>query len=302
MYTEFPVDGKMRELTRHGTDDFPIQYYVDELHRFSGHTIPLHWHPELEIWKAEGGNVTVQVGAETLLLEEGSAIFINANTLHGFTLPDETRTPACPNIVFKGELAAPVTSMIYKKYIAPILSDPCIPYILLQPSYAWQANILEHLEQIFFLMKTPAAPCPELGVQRELGWIWQLLWTNREQIPLSEGKKNERLLQVRIQKMLTFIHSSCPSRITLADIAASAGISKSEAARCFQACLLTSPVNYLLSLRIETARHALAASRDTVEEISASCGFQSASYFCRVFRKYTGMTPLQYRKEKNRLL
>lgn len=189
MYTEFPVDGKMRELTRHGTDDFPIQYYVDELHRFSGHTIPLHWHPELEIWKAEGGNVTVQVGAETLLLEEGSAIFINANTLHGFTLPDETRTPACPNIVFKGELAAPVTSMIYKKYIAPILSDPCIPYILLQPSYAWQANILEHLEQIFFLMKTPAAPCPELGVQRELGWIWQLLWTNREQIPLSEGKK-----------------------------------------------------------------------------------------------------------------
>ena len=45
MYTDFPVDGKMRELTRHGTDDFPIQYYVDELHRFSGHTIPLHWHP-----------------------------------------------------------------------------------------------------------------------------------------------------------------------------------------------------------------------------------------------------------------
>ena len=63
MYTEFPVDGKMRELTRHGTDDFPIQNYVDELHRFSGHTIPLHWHPELEIWKAEGGNVTVQVGS-----------------------------------------------------------------------------------------------------------------------------------------------------------------------------------------------------------------------------------------------
>ena len=163
------------------------------------------------------------MGAETLLLEEGSAIFINANTLHGFTLTDETRTPACPNIVFKGELAAPVTSMIYKKYIASDSQRSLHSLHSFAAVICLAGKYSEHLEQIFFLMKTPAAPCPELGVQRELGWIWQLLWTNREQIPLSEGKKNERLLQVRIQKMLTFIHSSCSSRITLADIAASAG-------------------------------------------------------------------------------
>ena len=35
----------------------------------------------------------------------------------------------------------------------------------------------------------------------------------------------------------------------------------------------------------------------TTEQISAACGFQSASYFCRMFRRYTGMSPRQYRNQ-----
>lgn len=105
------------------------------------------------------------------------------------------------------------------------------------------------------------------------------------------------LLQIRTQKMLSFIHSSYHLPISLADIARSAGISKSEASRCFQACLHTSPVSYLLSFRIRMARHALSTDQGTTEQISAACGFQSASYFCRMFRRYTGMSPRQYRNQ-----
>lgn len=45
------------------------------------------------------------------------------------------------------------------------------------------------------------------------------------------------------------------------------------------------------------ARHALSTGQGTTEQISAACDFQSASYFCRMFRRYTGMSPRQYRNQ-----
>lgn len=54
------------------------------LHLFSGQAIPLHWHGELEFWKAEGGTAQVQIGSQTVILPSGWGIFINANVLHGF--------------------------------------------------------------------------------------------------------------------------------------------------------------------------------------------------------------------------
>ena len=57
-FTQIALDERMRELTQHGAGDFPIQFYIDELFRFPGQCIPLHWHPELELWQARGGDVT----------------------------------------------------------------------------------------------------------------------------------------------------------------------------------------------------------------------------------------------------
>ena len=36
--------------------------------------------------------------------------------------------------------------------------------------------------------------------------------------------------------------------------------------------------------------------RGTLQEISQACGYPNKSYFCQVFKKYTGTTPTQYRE------
>lgn len=293
---QIPIDEKMRELTQHGSEDFPIEYYLDELFLFPEQTLPLHWHPELEFWKAEGGDNLIQIGSETIFLKDQSAVLIHPDVLHGFRQADPSQQLYCPNIVFKEELIAPVTSRIYQSYVAPLLTDRRIPYILLSPENPWQKEILDCLEEIFSVMKNTKIPCYEMIIQRTLSQIWQILFLNKDSIPVTGAPKNERLLQIRIQKMLTFIHSSYSRPVNLEDIAASAGISRSEASRCFQACLHTSPVNYLLSFRIEMAKYELSRSQDTIEEISLKCGFQTSSYFCRIFRKETGWTPLMYRR------
>ena len=65
-FTQIALDERMRELTQHGAGDFPIQFYIDELFRFPGQCIPLHWHPELELWQLQKEISRLEVKEETL--------------------------------------------------------------------------------------------------------------------------------------------------------------------------------------------------------------------------------------------
>jgi YesN/AraC family two-component response regulator len=101
-----------------------------------------------------------------------------------------------------------------------------------------------------------------------------------------------------MQKMLTFIQDNYMQLISLDQIAASADIAKSEASRCFQMYMKESPVNYLINFRIERAKHMLDEPIKNISQISAECGFQSVSYFVKLFHKETGLTPMQYRESR----
>lgn len=59
-----------------------------------------------------------------------------------------------------------------------------------------------------------------------------------------------------------------------------------------------SPINYMVSKRIEEAKHLLKNDDYTLALISRMLGFSSPSYFSQAFKKATGMTPNAYRKEK----
>ena len=312
-----PMNDNMRELTQHGSVGFPIQYYVDEIFRFPNHSVPLHWHPELEFFVVRGGDVYIQIGKQVFQAEEGTGIFINANVLHGFWQKDENARCQCPNIVFSEELIASVGSRIYQEYIRPITMDGQMPYVLLKPDNLWEKEILQCLDRIFSLLqkygdcgifgKTPvlafengeiASPCYEMAVQSELNLVWQKLFSHKSEVPRVSFAKNEHLLQIRTQKMLCFIQNNYDKPISLPEIALAADVSKSEASRCFQAYLHTSPVRYLLWYRIEKAKQELMKNPGTIEQISRECGFQSFSYFCKMFRIQTGMTAKEYRHGK----
>lgn len=58
---------------------------------------------------------------------------------------------------------------------------------------------------------------------------------------------------------------------------------------------------YLTMVRLDAAKEALASSEESIQDISQQCGFASASYFIRVFKNETGVTPLQYRHSSQTL-
>lgn len=75
-------------------------------------------------------------------------------------------------------------------------------------------------------------------------------------------------------------------------------ISKYKLAREFTYFISESPINYLIKKRIAAAKDMLWHTNKTISEISKSVGMENISHFIRIFKKYTGMTPVTFRKQK----
>ncbi|WP_232322280.1 AraC family transcriptional regulator [Brevibacillus parabrevis] len=55
-----------------------------------------------------------------------------------------------------------------------------------------------------------------------------------------------------------------------------------------------SPIDYVISLRMEKAKELLSQTDATMQEVAASVGYQDVLYFSRLFKKHTGMTPTSF--------
>jgi transcriptional regulator GlxA family with amidase domain len=66
--------------------------------------------------------------------------------------------------------------------------------------------------------------------------------------------------------------------------------------RRFKAATGTSLIEYVQNLRIEEAKHVLESEPVPVDAVSAEAGYADASFFRRLFKRLTGLTPAQYRR------
>lgn len=81
------------------------------------------------------------------------------------------------------------------------------------------------------------------------------------------------------------------------ELASSLGVSKSHLIRSFTAATGVSPGKYLTTVRVEAAKRTLVNNPDyPLEVVAPLCGFAGSNYFCKVFKKATGLTPAEWRK------
>lgn len=109
-----------------------------------------------------------------------------------------------------------------------------------------------------------------------------------------KGKSSK--LKELIDASVKFIEGNFEREISLSDIANYVFLSQSYFARAFKEYMGVSPINYLLMVRIKRAKELLKESNQKVMEISQNVGFSSQQRFNEIFKKNTGMTPLEYRK------
>ncbi|AIQ48656.1 hypothetical protein R70723_24145 [Paenibacillus sp. FSL R7-0273] len=103
-----------------------------------------------------------------------------------------------------------------------------------------------------------------------------------------------------VERCKTFIDSNLQQSIGLEDMAEFAGCSKFHLTREFERSLGFSPGRYLIRMRLERAATLLLEPTNlTLEQVAKQSGFSNANYFGKVFRKYTGMAPGEFRTEGN---
>jgi AraC-like DNA-binding protein len=103
----------------------------------------------------------------------------------------------------------------------------------------------------------------------------------------------------KIKKVREYIDTHFANNmLSIPLLAEEAEISEVYLRKLFKQQYHISPSQYLISARIKKAKQLLEYRFLTLEECASLCGFSTVQYFCRVFKKNTGMTPSEYRNQQ----
>ena len=98
-----------------------------------------------------------------------------------------------------------------------------------------------------------------------------------------------------------YIDNHYKENVSLEILADQNHVSKYYLAHAFTEAFGISPINYLISRRIQEAEYLLTNTDYSLALISATIGFSSSSYFAQIFKKQKGISPREFRKESRRI-
>ncbi len=106
----------------------------------------------------------------------------------------------------------------------------------------------------------------------------------------------------RIGEVLSYLQNNYQHKISLDHLANIACMSKRNLLRIFAECMKTTPINYLLDIRLRHAEELLQNSNLNITEIAYKTGFNDSNYFSRQFRNAKGISPRDFRKSLQKTL
>ena len=289
-----------KEIYEHVNNDYPLGVYFVKPDEYFLNNIPWHWHDEIEIDVVREGNAIYTIGEDIIRVPSNNLIVIKGNVVH--SIKSENGNCSIISVIFSpAVLFADNNSSLYQSYFMPfkvsskkyrtfdntdIIGKALISYIEdiidynLNKNYGYEMLTKSSLFQ-FWLLLIKDMPHDERIINRE----------DRQEKSSPDDE--------RIKTAITFIQDNYFDNISLEDIADSIHISKSECCRLFKRAINLSPFEYLMRYRILKACDIMIKSRqdESISELALNVGFNSASYFNKLFKKYVGCTPSEFKKQ-----
>lgn len=100
-----------------------------------------------------------------------------------------------------------------------------------------------------------------------------------------------------VQAAIACLDARFAEPLSMDDVAQAAACSRARLFQLFKRSTGMTPNDYLQRLRVNRAQRALAETDDSVTDVALACGFSTSQYFSNVFRKYTGLSPSEYRAQ-----
>lgn len=314
----------LKEIRQHGTKSFPCAIY--RTHSVGkGVLVKHHWHDEIELLYFSGGAFRLEINMESYPVPSECFYFINPGELHSI-ITETSESHWEDAIVF-----AP-TVLSFDSYdeaqihlIKPIRNGRLLFPRCITPEHPAFATIREAFMDIMrsfgqVLEDTSANISPitdqredsaptdsslvtddltsQLYIKSSLLYILATLSAHKLFTP-TEKNLDKRVESIKT--VLTYIKENYQEKIYIADLAGQVNLNEQYFCRLFKKAIGRSPMEYINEYRIKQTLRLLEETDLPVTEVCLECGYNNLGNFLREFRKYTGTTPLQYRKQTGAL-
>lgn len=103
---------------------------------------------------------------------------------------------------------------------------------------------------------------------------------------------------MRKTRVFDYVESNVSQPIGIGDLASHAALSRHHFCRAFHAAVGMPPMRYVLVRRVEASKVMLRDDGVSIAEVAYAHGFSSQSHYTTAFKKITGMTPCEYRRNR----
>ena len=288
----------LEEDVRHGTKETPmeaIQFTSGPGTCYSEHFfVQRHWHHNVELLYIIKGSYTVELNLEEHVLRSGDICMINSGELH--KIDGNEQETIHEAIIFNPSiLAFSYEDEMQQNLIAPFIARTYVlPHVIRQGDSGY--------EKVQMLYRELA----QMGVKKSVGWYMRAKLSLLELLlelkagghmitdtSILNAPEKERI--DRYKRTVTYMEEHFAEKISLPQLAGAAQCNPQYLCHFFKDVAGVSPIQYLITYRIERAKEMLMDTTKTVLEVGLDCGFENVSYFIRQFKRGTGQTPREYR-------
>lgn len=249
-----------------------------------------HYHPEYELTYILKGNGNRIVGNSYEQFDDGDLVLLGSNLPHTWSNKETNNTPSEAIVI-----------QFSKEFISPFveLHESLLIKNMLESSVRGM-----RFEEDAIVIAKLIALTESSGVDRIIQLIALLDDLSKKHSTLIApntfhnvvSRKNE----LRINKVCVFIQNNFYQKISLKEVADLIHLTESNFCKFFKKATGKTYSNYLNELRINEACRMLVQTEKTISQISFDCGFETLSYFNRVFLEKKMMTPSRYKTNHSR--
>lgn len=293
----------LKEKQSHGTRLFPCAYYhfCNPSHRLR---VRHHWHEEVEIVYLHHGSFKLDINMEPYGTDRECFLFINSGELHSLRSLsmefDEQAVVFSPSMLLFQDYDSIDESILLpltqNKLTFPRCLDQTSPFFsAFRSSYQQISHIFSRSKETLLAGEQILTDDVISQLQIKAG-ILQLIGILMEAGLMCQSPRTESQKITAIKTVLSYIADHYHEKLYVQDLASQVNMNDQYFCRFFKRSIGKTPIDYINDYRLNKVIRLLETGDAPVTEICLECGFNNMGNFQRLFKRKTGITPLQYRK------